>query len=360
MELEFKPDWEAAQARYLAWWNHGYFGRCALAVFAPKKNPPDRPAPPPAQSVEQQWYDLDWISAQRRYHMERTFYGGEALPIWSGGYPGHTGIPTFLGCPTRLDWETGWWDPILLGEEIEFRHLRIDRSCRDYRFAVELLQRGVAEMKGRGLVTIGAFGGCGDTLAALRGTERLLFDCIERPEQVRAADDFLMDMWFDHYDALYGIIREADEGSTCWFDLWSPGKFYAAQNDFAYNISPRMYRDLFLPSIRKQTEFLTHCVYHVDGIGNFVHVDALCELPRLHALQIGPGAGKPNALYYLETLKKVQKAGKNLWISLKPGEVRTALEILSARGLFISVWAPSEDEARELLRNAEKWSVDRG
>lgn len=108
MKLEYKPDWEETKKRYKKWWAGEYFGRCAISVTAPKNNPPPVPKPPPAKSVEQKWYDLDWISAQREFAMARTFYGGEALPVWSGGYPGHTAIPAFLGCPTKLDFNTGW------------------------------------------------------------------------------------------------------------------------------------------------------------------------------------------------------------------------------------------------------------
>ena len=63
----------------------------------------------------------------------------------------------------------------------------------------------------------------------------------------------------------------------------------------------------------------------------------------------------------LETpLTTVQAAGKNLQISLAPEEIQPALEQISARGLFISTWARTESEARALLKNAERWSVDRG
>jgi len=48
-----------------------------------------------------------------KYRLSRTFFGGEALPVWHGGYPGHTTLPTYLGCPINLDEKTGWWDPIL-------------------------------------------------------------------------------------------------------------------------------------------------------------------------------------------------------------------------------------------------------
>ena len=97
-----------------------------------------------------------------------------------------------------------------------------------------------------------------------------------------------------------------------------------------------------------------------DGIAAFSHVDALCELPRLNALQILPGAGKPSPLHYMDVLRKVQSAGRNLHITIAPEEVRPALDALSARGLFIHTWCDDEDSARALLKSAERWSVDRG
>jgi hypothetical protein len=94
----------------------------------------------------------------------------------------------------------------------------------------------------------------------------------------------------------------------------------------------------------------------VDGVSAFVHVPLLCELPRLQALQILPGAGKPSPLHYMDTLKYVQKAGKNLHISIPCGEVETALAELSARGLFIATSCETEAAAKELLEQAKKWS----
>jgi hypothetical protein len=360
--LLYKPDWEETKERYKAWWAHEYFGRCALAVTAPKKNPPDLPRPPDPKTVEEKWYDLDLINDWQQYHMARTFHGGEALPVWNAGYPGNTSIHVFLGMPITLDWHTGWSEGggILRGDDPDISKLRLNKRLPEYRFALEMLRRGAKESHGKCLVTIGAFGGVGDTLAALRGSQQLLYDCVDRPDWVRAAEERLMDLWCRHYDTLYDLIRETDEGSTCWFTLWSPGKFYATQNDFSYMISPRMFREIFLPVIRRQTEFLDHSVYHVDGVAAFAHVDALCELPKLQALQILPGAGKPSPLHYLDVLKNVQAAGKNLWIWIPSEEVETALKRLSARGLFIVTSAKTEDEARKLLRKAEKWSKDRG
>lgn len=360
MPLEYKPDWEAAQEHYRAFWAHEFFGRAAIAVTAPLDEPPDAAPPVRPPTPYERWTDLDYLAALNTYHMRRTFYGGEAFPIWSVGYPGHMSIPTFLGCRLDLDYDTGWWHPVVTGEGLaQVLKLRVDRDGEWWQFTLRALQRGVRESAGRCIPSIGAFGGCGDTLAAVRGTDRLLFDVIERPDEVVAAESYLMDMWCEVFETFYRIVHEASQGSACWFGFWSPGRTYSSHNDFAYMIGPEMFRRLFLPIIERQTRYLDHTVHHVDGVGNFAHVPALCELPRLQALQILPGAGKPSPLHYLDTLKAVQAAGKCLQITLPPEEVQPALEQLSARGLFISTWARCETEARELLRNAERWSVDR-
>jgi len=361
MPLAFKQDWEATKERFCLWWSHEYFGRCALAVTAPRKDMQDVAPPPEAETPEQKWYDLDWISRNMDYHLGRTFFGGEAIPVWNAGYSGVSAIPALLGCPTEVDMRTGWWHPILTHpDRIDARRLEIDWTSDRYVFTLDMLRRAVRESRGKSIPSIGAFGGCGDTLAALRGTEQLLLDCVERPDEMRSAEEYLMDMWFEFYDRCSAIIYECAEESTCWFPLWSPGKFYAVQNDFSFNIGPDMFREIFLPSIRRQTEFLDHAVYHVDGVNAFSHVDALCELPRLQAIQILPEAGNPGPLHYGDVLKNVQAAGKNLYISIAPEEVERALSFLSARGLFIQTQTKTQAHAEELLEQAERWSMDRG
>ena len=194
----------------------------------------------------------------------------------------------------------------------------------------------------------------------MRGNTQLLMDLMDCPDYVREFDMYLMEMWIEVHKTNYEIVKEAAGGSAGWFPLWSPGRFYAAQNDFAYMISPAIFEKCFIPSLEMQTNYLDHCVHHVDGLGNFAHVDALCELPGLQALQILPGAGKPSPLHYMDVLKKVQSKGKNLHISIGPDEVETALSELSARGLCIATGCASEEEARKLVRKCEQWSRDRG
>ncbi|MEI6808218.1 MAG: hypothetical protein WCN95_05810 [bacterium] len=361
MKLLYKPDWEEAKDHLRLWWAHEYFGSCVMAVDAPRANPPAIPRPPDATTITEKWYDLDAISVRMDYWLSRTFYGGVELPMWCAGYPGIAAIPTMLGCPFRLDMETGWHDPLLADPDgFDIRSLRLDENHPAYQYHMNVLKRAVRESAGKSVPSIGAFYHGGDTLAAVRGTQQLLLDCAERPEMVRDAEDWLMEMWCDFYERSYSVVRDATQGSACFFGIWAPGKTYGVSNDFSYNISTRMFRDLFLPAIERQTRFLDYSIYHVDGVEAFRHVDVLCDLPRLQAIQILPGAGKPSPMHYMEVLKKVQKAGKNLHIAIPPEEVKPALEQLSARGLYISTWAGTESEAHQLLQNAERWSVDRG
>jgi hypothetical protein len=360
--LVYKPDWEQAQQNMRAWWAGEDFGRCALAVTAPRVEAPDEPPPTPPTNIEDRWLDIDYHLARCVWIMRRTFYGGEAIPNWNSGYAGWNAHPTYLGCPVSLDQTTGWWDPILSGEHLtdhDYREMVVDPDNRYWRHAREMLGAAVDWARGKCVVGIGAIGGCGDTLAALRDTMRLLIDVSDCREYVRDFDLYLMRQWAEIYDELYAITHEVTEGSTCWNDIWAPGKYYVAHCDFSYMISPAMFRQLFLPAIEWQTEFLDYCIYHVDGLGSYAHVPALCELPRLRALQIVPGAGKPGPLHYMDMLREIQAAGKGLELHIAPDEVQTALDHLEARHLFIRTHCETEEEAGELLLQAERWASAR-
>ena len=81
----------------------------------------------------------------------------------------------------------------------------------------------------------------------------------------------------------------------------------------------------------RQTEFLDHTIYHLDGANAFHHLDALLELPQLQAIQVLPGAGNPGPLHYIDVLRKVQAAERNLHITIPASEVEEALSLLSER-----------------------------
>ena len=362
MYIESKPDWEETKERYIKWWNGEYFGRCAMSIKAPLefKNKPSAPSLP--HRLEDRWTDFDYIARRNEYIAKTTYYCAEAFPVWNPGYPGCDSHCAYVGANVTLSEETGWIDPIIEKGELtdhDFNDIQIKKDGFWWNFGINLRNFCVQHSKGLLIPSNFAFGACGDTLAALRSSEKLLFDIMDCPEYVRDFDLYLMKQWIEIFQNSYDITHKAAQGSTCFFELWSPGKFYAIQNDFAYMLSPRMFEEIFLPSIKIQSEYLDHAVYHVDGIGNFSHIDVLMQIPAIQAIQILPGEGKPSPLYYMDILKKVQSAGRNLHISIPPNEVKYALSELSAKGLFIATSCKSKTEADDLLQYVEKWSTIR-
>ena len=84
-------------------------------------------------------------------------------------------------------------------------------------------------------------------------------------------------------------------------------------------------------------QLLDTSVFHLDGPGAVRHVDALLEIDALDAIQWVPGAGNPTAVAWLPMLRRIQSAGRSLYITAPAEEVAEILESLSPRGLMISV-----------------------
>ena len=129
MPLMHKPDWEHIQQRYQAWWAGEVLDRCMITVYAPRNVPVD--PPPFPEQVEDRWLDYAYLAALNEYRFERTYYGGDAFPMWHPGFPGWSFHGVFLGCPVALAEDTGWWDPIIADGELtdhDYRDLRIDAS----------------------------------------------------------------------------------------------------------------------------------------------------------------------------------------------------------------------------------------
>ena len=147
MSLLYKDDWDQAKQRYKAWWAHDNVGRCGLSVTAPRKDAPDIPEPSRPETPDQCWHDLDYRSALSEYRNARTFFGAEAFPVWDYGYPGNKRLAAFLGCPVSLDFHTGWLEPILTGEDLEYRSLRLDEGNPRWQFARRRSRRASASRR---------------------------------------------------------------------------------------------------------------------------------------------------------------------------------------------------------------------
>ena len=164
---------------------------------------------------------------------------------------------------------------------------------------------------------------------------------------------------YKYWQASTALARQWQDTYMFWIGVCSSKPATDLQCDFSAMISPAMFNELFLPGIEQQTQWIERTIYHLDGPEAIRHLDALLELPRLSAIQWVPGAGKPPALHWLPLLKRIQAAGKGVWVQALPAEVETLLAELQPEGLLLRVHCDTPDEADALMAQVERWTARR-
>jgi 5-methyltetrahydrofolate--homocysteine methyltransferase len=254
------------------------------------------------------------------------YYYGDAVPKWFINY-GPGVAAAFLGANVGISSDTVWFAPL---KEKPLNQIDIQRyDDNSWWQRVSQLSR-VAAQRWRNNITVSYtdIGGNLDILASLRGTENLLMDMLDCPDEVERATKTITQHWLYYFDKLHESTQ-AGAGHGSWGPLWSPGKTYMLQSDFSYMIAPDMFERFVLPDLEACCDHLDHSFYHLDGKGELPHLDMILSLEELHGVQWVPGDGQPSAVEWPEVLRKIRRAGKSCQISANAKE---ALQIAEEHG----------------------------
>ena len=271
-------------------------------------------------------------------------------------------MAAFFGSRAELRPETVWYHPVV--EDWESAELRFDKATDSlYRATIEATRYYVAESRERYLVSLPELGSASDDLSLLRGMQPLVLDMIERPQPVKAALAQLAEAWVEINEELYAIASEANDGGCPieWMQSWAPGRHYQMSCDFSAVLSPALFDEFIVPELRTYLQVNDYAVYHWDGPDAVKYLDSLLAIDEIEAIQWTQGAGSPPASdpLWITQYRKIQAAGKKLILPfVEITEVETLLSQLSSRGLLMATHAQSEDEARRLLRQVERWTRD--
>ncbi len=326
MTLVYRPDMDAVRERLTAWWNGGDLGRPAMQITAPREAPLEEIAamPEPAgwlthYSVSDYAYRVN-LAARACIH---THYLGEAVPTVSPDL-GPNCLALYLGCTGVDQPGTVWFEPCI--DAPETARFAFDAGNFYWQFTLRLAREQAQMGRGKFLLSFPDLIEGLDTLAAMRGTQDLLIDLLERPEWVRDSLLKITSLYFNYYDILYKLIKDERGGSHFW--VWAPGRVAKFQCDFSAMISPRMFGEFMAPVLREMTARVDYCLYHWDGPGAIPHHDHLLGIDEIDMLQWTPGAGA-NATVdprWWPLYHKTVEAGKKVMIGVDSVEGLGALK----------------------------------
>jgi len=354
----YKPDWEEAQQRIIAWWEGEMIDRVCLQVTAPLVEPWDaeRPSIPEPADLYERWANVDYVMESTADHIRRTFWGGEAFPLFFPNL-GPDAFAAFFGGGLRfVDPWTSWVPPLITGWK-RAPELKIREDNPWWQLQLRLLREAKARSDGQWITGIPDTHSGGDALAALRGRNELCLDLYDHPQEVKAAMERMVEAVLHAYEVYYEIVEPERYGSSSgWLPAWWPGRANVVQCDVIALISSEMVEEFLLESIIAEARWLDRAIFHLDGPDAVRHLDLLLAIPEIQAIQWVPGAGALPMTRWIPLLKRIQAAGKSLHLSVWPHEIRTLLEELKPEGLMLSTHVSSEAEARDLLERVAKWT----
>jgi 5-methyltetrahydrofolate--homocysteine methyltransferase len=262
-------------------------------------------------------------------------------------------MSAFLGkASVYVDDRTVWFSPVEVGDVADL-HLEYRADNPWWRRVLGLTKAAAERWKGAACVGFSDIGGNLDILAGMRGTEQLLMDLMDAPAEVERLIGEITRLWLRYYDELAKAVEPAGRGTTPWAPIWSPGRCYMLQSDFAYMISPAMFERFVLPDLAACCDAMDHGFYHLDGKGQIPHLDMLLSLKRLRGIQWIPGDGSPPPEKWLPLLKRIRDAGKLCQLFVTPDGARKIARELGGKGFAFQIhqWSPkSHQEVEELVR----------
>ena len=250
----------------------------------------------------------NWLSRQE--------FLGDAFPMVNFDAFGPGVLAAF--CGARLDNSSGgvWFFP---KEELEIEeiHVKYDPQNEYVQRIKAIYRAGLEKWNGSVIMGLPDLGGVMDVAATFRGSENLLMDLYDCPEEVERLNAEIQQAWYEAYEDFMQVLKP-QKYNTNWAGILSKDPSYVIQCDFSYMIGNPMFKDFVLETLRKDTKCLTNTIYHLDGIGELNHLDDILSLKDLNAVQWVFGDGKPPAECWLDVYRRILAAGKQIQICGTP------------------------------------------
>ena len=351
-----KPDYADSRERIEAFWACEVLDR-PVVQFGLARPAAEQTLLPESHHAtpRERWLDAEY---QARWHLaalsNREFLG-DTLPV---AFPnlGPELFAAFYGCPLHFgDYGTSWTDPIL-HDWAQIDEIAFDWDSPYLHKLHEMTDAFLEVGRDRFITGMTDWHPGGDWLAALRDPANLAMDLILEPEGVHTLLARGEDDYFRVYDQFYDKLRAHRQPITTWLPLVAEGRYYVPSNDFAYMISPEMFKEFFWPGLARECRFLERSIYHLDGPGALRHLDLILALPELDAVQWVFGAGNEGFHRWIDVYRRIQAADKGVQVICSYDEVDMVMVTLSPKGLCLNVdGVPNREAGLDMLARLTRW-----
>ncbi len=353
----FVEAYKATLAAYEKFWERKNTGRPILNMTCVKPGTPPYPAP---ASLEQQWLDVQYKYDAYKYRDANTEYLAEGIPCHFVNY-GPGVLSACIGGSFKLNPRTIWFDTKQVVEDWENPPvLKFDEQSVLWQSL--LREQELFSRDPDAAFSITDIGGIMDVVASLRGTQDLLYDLYDYPEQLKEFTAPVKAAWNRVFDQQVETLRAANLPYNNWMNIPSAKPWYPIQCDFCYMISPTQFAEFVLPDIIDQVNYMDRSIYHLDGVGELPHLDMLLDIPGLTGIQWTPGAiCEPlwDKKWY-EIYRKVQDKKKNLVLlgGINECDMEGAERLVKSidpTGVYISCWSSSREKGEEMVEKITRW-----
>lgn len=199
--------------------------------------------------------------------------------------------------------------------------------------------------------------GPADMVAALRGSEQMVYDLYDEPERFGALAGACAEFAVRLMHAQHDLAGRYAGGTLIeQLGLWAPERIARLQEDASALFSPDLYARYLRPHDQRMAEAFPVSAIHLHS--SSLHLlDRILEVEALGCIQINKDVGNITIAEMLESFRMVQARRRCLLIRGKLDREDLALlrQGLSPDGLYLQVVAQTAAEARQLREFLASW-----
>ena len=306
--------WDKVKQAWGRFWD-GTLSRPIISIYL--YNKPSSRREPEIQDLDfTAHYDSsirpDQIVDRWDYNLSRMDFLGDAFPnVFPNFGPGV--VAEFLGAISANRKDTVWFHPEknLTIDELNFE---INLEHPNLRRISEIITAAMNRWEGQVQICMPDLGGNLDILSTFLPGEKLLLELYDNPERTKELIIRIDEIWKIYYDFFNNCLRPVNPGYSEWARMFCGQPYYMLQCDFSYMISPAMFDEFVRPTLERETNFLAHSFYHLDGPGQLPHLDLVLSLEKLDGIQWVPGPVEESLENFTDIYQKVLNAGKRIQI----------------------------------------------